>query len=225
MTATEIKEILELHRLWLSGDPEGKQAYLWKAYLWKADLKGANLARADLWKADLLGADLRAADLRGANLRGANLTGADLREANLTGAYLTGADLREADLKGANLTGAYLTGAYLTGADLPDFQIVPEEGAFVGWKMVRGGFVLKLEIPRRAWRTSSLVGRKCRAGAVKVLAAMNTNLKEFGGIYDNTKYRIGSLVYADAFDYDPRIECTGGIHFFMTRKEAEQYDQ
>ena len=58
MDQKELDKILELHKMWLNGDENGKCA----------DLSGANLS----------GADLRDANLSGADLRGANLYGADL---------------------------------------------------------------------------------------------------------------------------------------------------
>ena len=92
MTATELKVILDQHKLWIeSGRKKGKRAYL-------------------------LGAYLLGADLEGADLEGANLQGADLQGANLQHAYLEGADLQDANLRGANLRGAYLRGANLQGA-------------------------------------------------------------------------------------------------------------
>jgi uncharacterized protein YjbI with pentapeptide repeats len=79
-----IKEILELHRLWLQGDSKGV----------KANLRDADLRGADLSEADLSGADLREANLYGADLSGANLHEADLRGTNLRGTNLRGANLR-----------------------------------------------------------------------------------------------------------------------------------
>ena len=79
----DIQKILELHEMWLNGDPDG--------------------VRADLRFADLRYADLRYADLQNANLRGADLRYADLQNANLQGADLRHADLRYADLRGANV--------------------------------------------------------------------------------------------------------------------------
>ena len=77
MDATELKVILDQHKLWIeSGRKKGN---------------GANL-----WGADLEGADLEGANLRGAYLRGAYLAGANLEGANLWGAYLWGTNLRGA---------------------------------------------------------------------------------------------------------------------------------
>ena len=35
-----------------------------------------------------------------------------------------------------------------------------------------------------------------------------------------------ALVYGGVYDFDPdiRVECTSGIHFFITRREAEEYN-
>ena len=155
----------------------------------------------------------------GAKLRWANLQGANLHGANLQGADLSGANLQGADLQGAILQGANLRGADLQGADLPHFQICPEEGSFIGWKKLYRNVVAKLLIPAEAKRTSSLVGRKCRAEFVKVIEGRGFSMQD--GV---TEYREGSLVYPDKYDDDIRIECTHGIHFFMTRKEAEEYN-
>jgi len=105
MEASELKEILKQHRVWIDGKGGSR-----------ADLKGADLRGADLTHANLTGADLRGADLRGADLLGAILTGANLTGADLTGADLRGAILRDANLTRAILYGAYLEGAYLHGA-------------------------------------------------------------------------------------------------------------
>jgi hypothetical protein len=237
MNKEELKVLLEQHRLYLYGEG-GKKADLRGANLRGANLRGANLRGADLYGANLRGADLQGADLQGADLRsadlyGANLTGANLRGANLYGADLYGADLTGANLRGANLRGANLygadlyganlygadlRGADLTGAKLPNFAICPEEGSFIGWKKVSGGAILKLLIPAEAKRTSSLVGRKCRAEFVQVLDGEGVSS------YDGkTYYNVGATIYPDKYDDNIRVECTSGIHFFITRKEAEEY--
>ena len=98
MDQKELDKILELHKMWLNGDENGKCA----------DLSGADLRVANLRDANLYGADLYGADLRVANLRDANLYGADLYGADLRGANLRDANLRDANLRGANLYGADL---------------------------------------------------------------------------------------------------------------------
>jgi hypothetical protein len=171
--------------------------------------------------ADLTGADLAGAYLMGANLMGANLMRADLTGADLADAYLMGANLADAYLMGADLTGAYLAGA--KGADLAIAltRILPA-GDLIGWKKCADGVVVKLRIPAEAKRSHAF-GRKCRAEYVDVLEVIGG---EFG-VTDNhgprTEYRVGARVMPDSFDENWQDECSNGIHFFITREEAEVY--
>ena len=177
-----------------------------------------------LWLADP--ATGSRANLTWAYLVGANLTRANLTRANLGGAYLGGATLRGADLTGANLRGADLTGANLRGATLPPFQIVPEVGQFRAFKKVQGNVVLELLIPRSAQRTSTLVGRKCRASKVKVVGVASGATTEtvFRSHHDEAfTYTVGKWASVPDYDGDIRVECTRGIHFFLTLDEAKNY--
>ena len=152
--------------------------------------------------AELVSAAVKAkADLRYANLRGANLRGANLRGANLSGA-----NLRE--LKNAELT-------------LAQIQFIPEDGAFIGWKKCDKGVIVKLQIPASAKRSHG-TERKCRASAVKVLEVIGA---EVGiSLHDGkTEYRKGKTVKADSFDEDRWDTCSSGIHFYLTRTEAENH--
>ncbi len=70
-----LKEILEKHIKWLSGEHNGE-----KANLSGADLRDTNLSGADLRYANLSGADLRDADLSNANtsrIRGMKILNVD----------------------------------------------------------------------------------------------------------------------------------------------------
>ena len=171
-------------------------------------------------------ANLRGADLYGANLRGADLRGADLYGADLRGANLYGADLRRADLRGANLRGADLRGANLRGAmNIPPFasaqtSITPE-GQLIGWKKCKNGLIVKLSIPTDA-RRSNASGRKCRAEFADVIETIggDVGISQHDG---KTEYRVGARVTCDNWCEDRWQECAGGIHFFITREEAEDY--
>ena len=211
----EIKALTNLRGANLRG------ANLRGADLSGANLRGACLSGADLREvnfrgADLCRANLRGADLSEANLREACLSGANLREANLRGACLSGAYLSWADLRGANLRGADLREAYLEGAKFPAFQI-PQEGELIVWKKTDAG-VCKLRIPPNAKRTASIIGRKCRAEFVEVLEAPAKAISSYDG---KTLYEVGKTIYPDEYNDDPRVECTHGIHFFLTKEEAE----
>ena len=80
MKPSELKDILDQHRLWIESDrKQGKGADLRGA-----NLRGANLYGANLWNAYLPGADLQYADLQYADLQYANLQGANLQGATFT---------------------------------------------------------------------------------------------------------------------------------------------
>jgi hypothetical protein len=161
-------------------------------------------------RADLARANLAYANLAGANLAGANLKGANLKGANLTGAYLKGADLTGAYLKGANLKGADLSKLLTHRTILPD-------GEIIGYKKLAGGNICKLRIPADAKRVGGLVGRKCRAEKAVVIEGNGVSQ------YDSMPYIVGQTVTPDNYDPNPLVECSHGIHFFITREEAEEY--
>ena len=219
ITEAELKIVLEKHALWLRSDPNGIRANLRGANLYGANLYGANLREADLYGANLYGADLREADLREANLYGAELCGANLRGANLYGADLCGANLR-----GANLYGTELREAKNVNCPLA----CPEKGSFIGFKKVRGNYIVELEILADAMR-SSATGRKCRCSKAKVLSITNPNGSDakvtsaISGWDRNFVYSVGKVVEVKNFDTDRWTECAPGIHFFITRQEAVDY--
>ena len=190
-----------------------------------ADLSGANLSGANLSGANLSGANLSDADLRGADLSGADLRGADLSGANLSDADLSGADLRGADLSGANLRGADLSGANLSDAKNADLAIAKTriigEGSLIGWKKCMFGVIVKLRIPEESKRSHAF-GRKCRAEYVDVLEVFGS--KQGISAHDRkTVYAVGQRVTPDKFCENWQDECSNGIHFFITRIEAENY--
>jgi hypothetical protein len=190
-------------------------------------LAGAVTLHRNLIGANLNGANLNGANLSGANLSGADFSGANLYRANLTGANLSGANLNGANLYRANLTGANLYRANLTGAKIDDLllariSIVPEFGTpFVGWKKCKDNVIVKLAIPSKSKRSNS-TGRKCRAEYVKVLEVFGA---DFGvSVYDQeVEYHVGKIVRCDTWEPNRFEECGGGIHFFITRIEAENY--
>ena len=220
MTKEELQDIIKSHEKWLNcGD--GK-----RAVLCDVDLSNINLNHSDL-----RGADLSGANLIGANLSDANLSGADLYCANLSDANLSGANLNDANLCCANLSRANLRCASLRNVKCDEHTAFyalqcPEEGSFIGYKKAHG-YIVKLEILADAKR-SSATSRKCRCSAAKVLSITTVDgseeVKEIASDRDSDFiYRVGEIVRVDNFDEDRWNECSTGIHFFITRREAEQY--
>ena len=223
-TTELLTEMLALHLKWLRGEECGKRFEVESG----TNLSGANLYRANLSDANLYRANLSGANLSGTNLSGANLSRANLSDTNLYRANLSDANLSDTNLSGANLSDTNLSDANLSGAD---WAVCPEEGAFIGWKKVRGDVILKLEILADAKRVSTPIGRKCRADKVRVLEAFTIDGllildgREHSSKHDfNFVYRVGEVAEVENFDDSITIECTSGLHFFITRKEACEYN-
>ena len=157
----------------------------------------------------------------------ADLSGADLSGATLSRATLYRADLSRATLYGADLYGATLSGADLSGAENAELiiartQITPQEGSFVAWKKLSKGVIAKLVIPHDALRVNSIGSRKCRASKAFVyeLFGATEAVDTYTG---KLLYKQGEEVIPNKFDPSKFVECSHGIHFFMTREEAEEY--
>ena len=128
-------------------------------------------------------------------------------------------------------------GANLRDADLCDvisnentvmFALAcPEEGEFIGWKKA-DGLIVKLLILADAKRSSATT-RKCRCSKAKVLSIQTIDGDEAEQpfvVSDHDKtffYRVGETVEVADFDENRWNECSAGIHFFITRREAEQW--
>ena len=103
--------------------------------------------------------------------------------------------------------------------------------------------IAKLRIPETAQRSSAF-GSKCRCSEafVEEIASIDGSIKYDSAVsvrgidkilcwynpvaIDDTvsvSYIVGKTVKPDSFDPNWWNECSNGIHFFMTRKEAEKY--
>ena len=214
-----------------------RHANLKDACLYNACLKDGNLDCANLIGANLKYANLEDADLVGANLKCACLYNACLIGACLYNACLEDANLEDANLEEANLEGANLFRAYLVGANLENviydhttlFYALqcPEKGNFIAYKKA-GKCIVELEILENSKRSSATT-RKCRCDKARVISIENIEtkekVKEVSSDRDkNFIYKVGEVVSVDDFNEDRWVECTTGIHFFMTKYEAENYN-
>ena len=136
-----------------------------------------------------------------------------VEEAVKMSADLRGADLRYADLRCAD------------NIPLIPFSC-PSDGAFIGWKKVKGKLI-KLLIPEDAKRQSS-TGWKCRCDKAKVLEITDLDgsnpISEITSTqYAECTYKVGEIVYPDSFDDNRLEECSHGIHFFINKQQAIDY--
>lgn len=114
----------------------------------------------------------------------------------------------------------------------------PETGSFIGYKKaladpdLDGNYkcvIVKLKITEDAERTSSF-GRKCRCNKAEVVDITTLdgtpviNTIAFSAHDSDFMYTVGKIVTVDNFDTNRYEECAPGIHFFITRKEAVDYD-
>lgn len=103
-------------------------------------------------------------------------------------------------------------------------------GDLIGWKKLASSAIAELLIPKAARRSNATGKRKCRAEYAEVVAITSADgkaLKEATNRADGQAltmtYTVGKRVTPDSFDINPEAECAPGIHFFITREEAEAY--
>jgi hypothetical protein len=95
---------------------------------------------------------------------------------------------------------------------------VAGEGDLIGYKKLAGGTICKLLIPKDAKR-SNATGRKCRAEYAVVLEGEGVSQHDSA-----FTYKVSETVRPrEPFCEDRWEECASGIHFFITRDEAEEY--
>lgn len=215
MTKEELKEILGKHKKWLRCKQGGV----------RIDLHGSNLRYCDLSGNDLTCCILRGCDLSGSNLSGCNLRGSDLRNSDLSYARLHcdlgGSDLRGCDLGGCNLEYSNLAFATLDENEKIRKGIILKE-PMIGYKKCRNHIIVKLEIPKGAI-VFSINNKQCRTNKAKVVYISNGNKEAVSGYDCCFIYKLGEEIEIEDFDLEYNIECTTGIHFFKTIKEAEEY--
>lgn len=89
--------------------------------------------------------------------------------------------------------------------------------------------IIELKIPKDAKRSSATT-RKCRASKAKVLSITSIDGKKhykiaFAGYNSNFFYKVGkTVVPTNGYEENRWIECAAGIHHFITRDEAVDYD-
>lgn len=89
--------------------------------------------------------------------------------------------------------------------------------------------IIELKIPKDAKRSSATT-RKCRASKAKVLSITSIDGKKhykiaFADHNSNFFYKVGkTVVPTNGYEENRWIECAAGIHHFITRDEAVDYD-
>lgn len=187
-------------------------------YLRGCDLSNSSLHNSNLRSCDLIGCDLRNCDLRGCDFSFSDMIDCDFSFSDLRGCYLHDCDLRGCNFSGCDLRGCNLDFECL---EFKKTRILPE-GQIIGWKKCKNEIIVKLSIPAEAKRSHAF-GRICRAEFADVVEIFGAD-KAFSDWDENFIYEVGKRVYPDSFDENWQNECGNGIHFFITREEAENYE-
>ena len=130
-----------------------------------------------------------------------------------------------ANLAGASLVGANLAHANLAGAKNADLAIartrILPDGDIIGWKKCRDDVIVKLRIPEDSPRSHAF-GRKCRAKFADVLEIFGAD-KAVSSHDPKFTYTAGERVDALNWSDEWEDECAGGVHFYISRLEAEAH--
>ena len=144
-------------------------------------------------------------------------------------ANLRCADLQDADLRSANLRYANLQDAINIPNHVKEtYNNIPKRKDIIGYKKCKSAtgryLIVKLLIPAKAKRSKS-TANKCRAEYAVVLS-IQKGRKYAYSIHDRSfTYSKNAIVKPlEPFDENWNNECSSGIHFFMTRKEAEEFN-
>ncbi len=206
----------------------------------------ANFINCCMWdnnyeNAVLSGSRFIAAKLCDGNFRGADMSYCDLELADIDYVHFENADLSGVDLKWtrnsywacfkeANMKDIDIIGSAINDEAVEDAKnlfipmVCPEEGSFIAWKKCRDGKIVKLQVPENARRTGG-TRYSCRASEVLILDIYdgNNSCDEAVSIDDETLvFHKGELVKHKE-EFDPSLLHNGsGIHFFITRGEAER---
>lgn len=208
-----------------------------------ATIENSNFSYSDFYCSEMNGITINFSDLRNSSfikacLQGGDFTktkinSTDFRNSDLTGAWFKTANFNDDISHGQHKTdfNIYFENADLTGVRFKDdfknsytfkrLMILPEEGSFIGWKKCKNNVIVKLLIPQNSDRINT-TKRNCRAAFVEVLDVIGGN-KGISFYDENVIYETGIRIHADEFDSDWKNEETHGIHFFLTKQEAEIY--
>ena len=237
---------LDLHNVDLS-DLDLRHAILYNTNLRGANLKNSVLSHATIHNADLSYANLDYtacgfADIFHSSLRGATVQNASFRHTlfdliDLNNITINHTDFTYSTFHKSNIISAgiacfsYATfkecGVVFTGNTSLHSCGMIVDAPIRGYKKCdtngNGPTIVTLEIPRGAI-VFSINGSKCRTNKAIVRSIDGDGIDEAHSFFDEEfVYRVGDELVIDDFDLRYNVECGTGIHFFLTKEEAENY--
>lgn len=221
----------------VAGRKKGERLMFREYEIEPSDYSGWDLSNMDFALCSFSGSVMNHVDFHDSSVEnalfdGVPLKGTDFTNANMRTASFRYCDMRMCSIRGADLFGAVLEYALLEGIIDDErtqwFRLhCPEKGAFLGYKKCVNDRMVQLLIPADARRTSATLP-SCRCDKAKVLTIKSfdfrQNFEEAWSLVDeNFVYKRGEWVVVKDFNEDRWMDSTTGIHFWMTRKEAEAY--
>ena len=207
-----------------------------------ANLSDANLTNSDLSGCCLMNANFNFACLDHANLTNSNLTYTSIRHASLYCAKLSNAVIEYTNFTNSDIAEVSFDNAKGNNVEYRRGKILSE--SIIGYKKCRAfdskhDAIVTLEIPKDAV-VFSINGDKCRTNKAKVISI---NLIEDESVEINRAYSFSSVsligryygrhyylsyykgdeINIKNFNCQYNVECSNGIHFFMTKEEAIKY--
>lgn len=250
-SASRTKEYLNLSGLDLH-NVDLSRLDLRHAILHNTNLRGANLqdsllSHANICDADLSYANLDYATCNFANISRSSLCGATVRNTVFRYTLFDLVDFYNIAIHNTNFTYSAFRKSYITATDIANFSyatfdecavIFTENTSLYSCGMIidtpirgykkcdtngNGPTIVTLEIPRGAI-VFSINGSKCRTNKAIVLSIDGDGINEAYSFHDQEfVYRVGDELVIDDFDLRYNVECGTGIHFFLTKGEAEHY--
>ena len=189
-------------------------------------LKYINMNNSDLSNSHITNCDFRSSFLTNANISNSDLSYSDFYNADLYKADLQNCSLGSVNFYSANLFNTNLNGAKTDSRTDHFYSKCPTEGSFIGFKKA-GDCIIKLKITEDAKRSNATTN-KCRCSKAKVLNIENIisgeKIQEIQSDFDiDFIYKVGEIVEEKSFDNNRWVECSSGIHFFITKDEAINY--
>lgn len=221
----------------LASRKEGERLSFVEKEIWDMDITGMDLSNMDFTLSSFQNTVLNGVNLENSSVENALFDGCPMKGANFKNSKMVTASFRYCDMRECNIEDADLFGAVLEFADLRGtvsnegtkwFRLrCPEKGAFLGYKKCVNDRMVQLLIPADAKRTSATLP-SCRCNKAKVLTIKSfdftRNFDEAWSLVDeNFIYKKGEWVEVKDFNENRWQDSTTGIHFWMTRAEAEAY--
>lgn len=207
------------------------RCYMTKAIIINTSFVHANLTNVNLGESTIRNCSLVCANFAGANVDRVLMDNVLTAKTNFGFAShrsFTLSNVGYADPYGEEYTYKNAILNYNTGMACPDI------GSFIGWKKAlnaetREVVIVKLLITENAKRVGNAL--KCRCSEAKVLGFETIEGKEItdditvrSWFDQDFTYPKGEIISADKFDENRWDVCSNGIHFFINRCEAVNYE-